>query len=71
MPLIKEAHMRLLLIAIAALWAMLAMGCDMAKDTATTTEEGGAGATGIAEKMSQGTVGDANEDSGESETAGE
>jgi hypothetical protein len=41
------------------------VGCDMAKDAATTTEDGSKGATGIAEKMSQGTVGATNEDTGE------
>lgn len=40
-------------------------GCNTAKDTANTTEKGGAGAVGIAEKMKGGTVGNADADSGE------
>jgi hypothetical protein len=44
-------------------------GCNVAKDTADTTEKGGQGAVGLAEKMSGGTVGDADADSGESSSS--
>ena len=63
--------MRYLLIALYAAATLLLAGCDMAKDTTDTTEEGGAGAVGIAEKMSQGTVGDVDEDTGEPIDSGE
>lgn len=42
------------------------LGCNLAKDTADTGERGAQGATGLAEKMKGGTVGDVNEDTGES-----
>jgi len=56
--------MRLLIILVTA-GLLLCAGCNTAKDTATTSEKGGAGAVGIAEKMKGGTVGNADEDSGE------
>jgi hypothetical protein len=57
--------MRWLLTCLASITLLLAISCDMAKDTADTTEGGGEGAVGIAEKMSQGTLGDTEEDLGE------
>jgi hypothetical protein len=50
----------------ALLAVSLASACDLGKDAATTTEGGAESAAGIADKMSQGTVGGADEDSGES-----
>lgn len=57
--------MRYLIALLIALLVAIA-GCDAAKETADETAEAGVGATGIAEKMSGGTVGDADMDSGES-----
>ncbi|MCB1218939.1 hypothetical protein KDL44_16280 [bacterium] len=57
--------MRYLFAALIA--AILAFtSCDMFKETADTTQGGGEGAVGIADKMSQGTLKDADMDSGES-----
>lgn len=53
--------------ALAALLGLaLLAGCNMAKDTADTSEKGGQNAVGVAEKMHGGTVGDTDMDSGES-----
>jgi len=60
--------MRLLIALLIALLLSIA-GCDLAKDTADEATDTGAGAAGIAEKMSAGTVGDADMDSGESAEA--
>jgi hypothetical protein len=59
------------LIALIAGLLLLAASCDLAKDTADETEATGQGAVGIAEKMSGGTVGDADMDTGESPSADE
>ena len=51
---------------LAAVAAMLCcFGCDLAEESADTTEGAGEGAIGIAETMSGGTVGDADMDTGE------
>ncbi len=55
---------KVIVILFGLLLALLA-GCNVAKDTAATGEKGTAGATGIAEKMKGGTVGDTDEDSAE------
>ena len=47
------------------------LGCNEAKDTADTTEKGGANAVGVADKMSGGTVGETDMDTGESAEGGE
>jgi hypothetical protein len=53
--------------AILALTVLLCLGaCNLAKNTADTAEKGGQSATGLAEKMSGGTVGETDMDSGES-----
>ncbi|MCB1220954.1 MAG: hypothetical protein H7A35_12480 [Planctomycetales bacterium] len=57
--------MRYLFAALLALVLGLC-SCDMFKDTADTTQAGGEGAVGIADKMSEGTLKDADMDSGES-----
>jgi hypothetical protein len=62
------------IIIVLGLVLVLCLGCNMVKDTAKTGEKGGQGAAGIAEKMKGGTVGDTNEDTGESsagDTGGE
>ncbi len=60
------------LIALVTVLALLQIaGCNEAADTAETTERGGANAVGVAEKMSGGTVGDADADSGESSDSAE
>jgi hypothetical protein len=46
----------LAIVASAALY-----GCNLGKEAAETTEDGSAGAVSVAEKMSDGTVGDAEE----------
>ena len=61
--------MRLLTVLVLAT-VLLLFGCNTAKDTAQTTEQGGQGAVGIAEKMSGGTVGDTDVDTGESPEEG-
>lgn len=60
-----------LLIALMLGIVLFVFGCDMAKDTADTTDDGSGKAVGIAEKMSQGTVGDTDENTGEAVTEGE
>jgi hypothetical protein len=56
---------QVIVIAFGVLLALL-VGCNVAKDTATTTEKGGKDAAGLAGKMKGGTVGDVNEDTGDS-----
>ena len=56
---------RLIIIAI-SICVLLLMGCNVAKDTAKRTKEGGKNAVGLAEKMKGGTVGNVDEDTGES-----
>ena len=43
--------------------------CNVAKDTGKTTQQGGQNAAGLAEKMKGGTVGDTDQDTGESPDA--
>jgi hypothetical protein len=63
--------MRYLIVVLFAGVLILA-GCDTAKDSAKATEKGSKGAVGIAEKMSQGTVGGADENSSDdSSSSGE
>ncbi len=45
--------------------------CDMFTESAETTKEGGEGAVGIADKMSAGTLKDADLDTGESSSSEE
>ncbi len=52
-----------------ALSALLLCGCNLLSETADDAAQGGQGATGLAEKMSKGTVGDADFDSDEEEDA--
>ena len=47
--------------------AMLCCACDVAEETADGTKEAGDGAVGIAEKMSEGTLGDALDEDAEEE----
>jgi hypothetical protein len=55
----------------ALLWLLLSavmlgtLACNTAKDTAKTADKGGQNAIGIAEKMKGGTVGNADESTGE------
>jgi len=53
------------------LLVLAAGGCNVAKDTKDEAVSSGEGAVGIAEKMSGGTVGDVNEDTGEAADAGD
>ena len=53
---------------VISLLLVLLIGCNLAKDTAKTSEAGGQNAVGVAEKMKGGTVGDTNEDTGEKAT---
>jgi hypothetical protein len=54
------------LITLAALLLLNLCSCDMFKEGADSTKGGGEGAVGIADKMSDGTLKDADMDSGES-----
>ena len=63
--------MRILIVVVFVGILVLMVGCDLAGDTATTTEDGSKGAVGLAEKMSEGTLGAADEDTGEEAEAGE
>lgn len=60
---------KLLLAALTVCW--LLAGCDMGREAADTTVDGGGKAVGIAEKMKGGTAGDADLDSGESSSDGD
>ena len=55
-----------ILIGLILLLTMLNLGCNLIGETKDDVEEGGAGAVGLAEKMSGGTVGDVDEETGES-----
>jgi hypothetical protein len=56
---------------VCTLLALLAFaGCNEAADTGSTTEQGANNAVGVADKMSEGTLGDADMDSGESAEEG-
>jgi hypothetical protein len=50
---------------------LLVCSCNLVEDTTDTAEGGGEGAVGIAEKMSGGTLGDTDYDSGESNENGD
>lgn len=54
------------LITLAVLLLLNICSCDMFKEGADSTKGGGEGAVGIADKMSEGTLKDADMDSGES-----
>ena len=58
-----------LLIALLITLLVSIVGCDLAGETADEATDAGVGAAGIAEKMSGGTVGDADMDTGESADA--
>jgi len=51
-------RIRTLLIGLIALLPALLIACDLAKDTADEAEQAGDNATGVAEKMHKGTLGD-------------
>jgi len=53
---------RILLIALLVLAPVILSACDMASETADETEQAGESAVGIAEKMSEGTLGEADEE---------
>ena len=57
------------LITLAILLLLAISSCDMFKESAEATKGGGDGAVGIADKMSEGTLKDADMDSGESSSA--
>jgi hypothetical protein len=59
------------LIGATLLAAGLLAGCNEAQETGSTTEEGAKNAVGIADKMSDGTLKDADMDSGEAGSSGD
>ena len=63
--------MRRLIIIALSIGVLLLMGCNVAKDTAKRTKESGKGAVGIAEKMKGGTVGNADDDTGDGDQGDE
>ena len=54
--------LRTMLIGLLMLLPALLIACDLASDTADEAEQAGDSAVGVAERMSEGTLGDADEE---------